>query len=117
MTTNIFFLKDIINGFSKFSIYMGGNSMIQSLEIRPLGVPLGKFVAEVDVIAQNVCNGNLVIKLWNNMYKELTFSEDDKCWVAKREMDNLPEDDEWRRLVKGTNEDETNICTTVPCET
>jgi hypothetical protein len=91
--------------------------MIRCLPVKPLGVPLHTFMAEVDVIAQNVANGNLLIKIWNNLYKELTFSEDEKCWLVKKEFNNFPKEDEWKRLVKGAKEDETNFCATIPCET
>lgn len=91
--------------------------MIRSIPIKPLGVPLHKFVADVDVVAQNVSNGNLLIKLWNNLYKELTFSENEQCWLIKREMNSFPCEDSWKRLVKGAKEDETNFCTAIPCET
>lgn len=92
--------------------------MLKSLCVKPLGVQLGKFKAEVEVIAQNVVTGNILIKSFNNTFKELTFSDDEECWVIASESKAMPacdENSQWKRIVKGMN-NETSVCTTIPIE-
>jgi len=89
--------------------------MIQALCIEPVGVQLHKFKAEVDVIAENMKNGNILIKSFPSTFKELKFSDDDLCWKIIKEMRELPRidiDTEWRRIVKGL-ENEAYFCTTI----
>lgn len=93
--------------------------MKKALYIKPLGVPLGKFIAEVEVVATNIITGNILIKSFPTSFKELEFSEEEKCWNIKNEMLNLPEISEnsnWRRIVKGVS-NETAVCATVPIQT
>lgn len=94
--------------------------MKKAICVRPLGVQLGKFQAEVDVIATNVVTGNLIIKSFPRSFKELEFSVEEKCWEIKNEMDappNIDGDSEWRRLTKGIGKDEAPVCTTIPVKT
>jgi len=57
--------------------------MKQAICIKPLGVQLAKFVAEVEVIATNIVTGNILIKAFPKIFKELEFSEIEKCWNIK----------------------------------
>jgi len=91
--------------------------MKQAICVEPMGVQLHKFKAEVDVIAENVKTGNILIKSFPNTFKELKFSCDDSCWKIIAESKVLPPcgvESEWKRIVKGLKEDETNFCTTIP---
>jgi hypothetical protein len=96
-----------------------GNTMKKSLYIKPLGVPLGKFIAEVEVVATNIITGNILIKAFPASFKELEFSDEEKCWNIKNEMLDLPdisENSDWRRIVKGIK-DETPVCAAVSIQT
>ena len=74
--------------------------MIKSLCMEPSGVQLHKFMAEVDVIARHSQTDNILIKTWNRLYREFSFSEDNKCWIPIKEFNKYPENEErWRRLV------------------
>ncbi len=89
--------------------------MLKSIYVKPLGVQIRKFQAEVDVVAQDIVSGNLLIKSFGNVFKELQFSEGEKCWVIKSEQSKCPaftQDSNWRRIVKGM-ENEINIRPTV----
>jgi hypothetical protein len=74
--------------------------MIKSLCIEPSGVHLKKFKAEVDVVARHSQTDNILIKTWNKIYKEFSFSEDKGCWVHVKEFNEYPKSEErWHRLV------------------
>jgi hypothetical protein len=64
--------------------------MIQKLVIRPDGVPLHKFLAEVDVVAEQQKTKNLLIITWNKIYKELSFSSKENCWIVEKEYQEYP---------------------------
>jgi hypothetical protein len=92
--------------------------MKQSICVEPKGIQLHKFKAEVDVIAENVRTGNILIKSFPNTFKELKFSIDDSCWKIIAESNDLPPfeaESEWKRIVRGLK-DETDFCTTIPIE-
>ena len=89
--------------------------MLKSIYVKPLGVQLRSFQAEVDVVAQDIVSGNLLIKSFGNVFKELRFSEEEECWVIKSEQSKCPpftQESNWRRIVKGMKH-ETNIRPTV----
>jgi hypothetical protein len=68
--------------------------------MKPSGVQLNKFMAEVDVIARHSQTDNILIKTWNKLYREFSFSDDEKCWIAIQEFYQYPESEErWLRLV------------------
>ncbi len=74
--------------------------MIKSLCMKPSGVQLHKFMAEVDVVARNSQTNNILIKTWNRLYREFSFSEDEKCWIPIQEFHQYPDTEEkWHRLV------------------
>ncbi len=74
--------------------------MIKLLCMEPSGVQLHKFMAEVDVVARNSQTDNILIKTWNKLYREFSFSEDEKCWMPIQEFNKYPETEErWRRLI------------------
>lgn len=92
--------------------------MLKSLCVKPLGVQLGKFKAEVEVVAQNIVTGNILIKSFNDTFKELTFSNEEDCWVITSESKIMPildENSQWKRIVKGID-NETSVRTTIPIE-
>lgn len=89
--------------------------MLKSIYVKPLGVQLRKFKAEVDVVAQDIVSGNLLIRSFGNIFKELQFSEGEECWVIKSEQSKCPtftQESNWRRIVKGMK-NEINIRPTV----
>lgn len=93
----------------------GYKIMKQEIRVKPVGVQIRTFKAEVDVIAKNIITGNLIIKSFKDTYKELEFSENEQCWIIKGESQELPTINgktEWRRVVKGVP-DETNIHPTI----
>ena len=74
--------------------------MIKSLCMEPSGVQLNKFMAEVDVIARNSQTDNILVRTWNKLYREFSFSEDKKCWIPINEFNEYPENEKrWHRLV------------------
>lgn len=74
--------------------------MIKSLCMKPSGVQLSKFMAEVDVIARHSQTDNILIKTWNKLYKEFSFSEDEKCWIHVQEFYQYPDNEKrWLKLV------------------
>ena len=64
--------------------------MIQKLYIRPSGVPLHKFGAEVNVVAKQIDTNNLLIETWDKIYKEISFSKEEDCWIVKEEYLKYP---------------------------
>ena len=74
--------------------------MIKSLYMKPSGVQLNKFMAEVDVIARHSQTDNILIRTWNRLYREFSFSEDEKCWIPIQEFNRYPDAEKrWLKLV------------------
>lgn len=74
--------------------------MLKSICVQPSGVQLHKFQAELDVIAENVSNGNILVKVFSDMFKELTFDDSTECWVATDNVYHyMPQQEEWKRLI------------------
>lgn len=74
--------------------------MIQSLCVEASGVALHKFMAQVDVVAENIHTGNLLIKMWNQIYKEFSFSDDEGCWVSITEFKQYPSNEKnWKKVL------------------
>lgn len=75
--------------------------MLKSLCVQPLGVQLHKFKAEVDVIAENVQNGNILVRVLRDSFKELQFDDSEQCWIATNQIYNdIPQQDDWKRLIE-----------------
>lgn len=68
--------------------------------MQPSGVQLHKFKADVDVVARHAQTDNILIKTWNKLYREFSFSQDEECWIPVDEYQEYPENEKrWLRLV------------------
>jgi len=75
--------------------------MIKSLCMKPSGVQLNKFMADVDVIARHSQTDNILIKTWNKLYREFSFSQDEECWIPVEEYREYPKTEgRWLKLVE-----------------
>ncbi len=64
--------------------------MIKNLRIRPSGVPLHTFGAEVNVVAKQIDTNNLLIEIWDKTFKEISFSKEEDCWIIEKEYKEYP---------------------------
>lgn len=64
--------------------------MIQRLLVRPSGVPLHKFGAEVNVVAKHKRTRNILIETWDKRYEELSYSKEEDCWIIEEEYSKYP---------------------------
>lgn len=74
--------------------------MVKSLCVKPLGVQLRNFQAELDVVAENVATGNILVRIFKNKYRELEYDNQEKCWFSLAEdHENIPDEESWKRLI------------------
>lgn len=72
--------------------------MKRALCVKPIGIQIGKFKAEVNVVAENISNGHILIQTFNK-FKELIFDESEECWIPQTEYYKMPRGEEWKTIV------------------